>query len=251
VAEDRSILTRASTPPDEIIAYGAEPEHVADVRHGGERGLRRPLVVLIHGGFWRPEFDRAHTGPMAAALAGAGWTVAAVEYRRAPPIPDHAVDDVEYALEALPAKISGHDGRVVVMGHSAGGHLALCAASERPVSHLHAALALAPVADLQLARALNLGGGAVLAFLGVEPDERPDIDPRWMPPPAIPTTIVHGGDDEIVPLLVSESYVAANPQARLVKLPAAGHFALIDPLSAAWPAVVGELERLCGVPASS
>ncbi|MGE5048377.1 MAG: alpha/beta hydrolase [Deltaproteobacteria bacterium] len=244
MTEDRSILTRAATPPDEIIAYGAEPEHIADVRHGGERAKRRPLVVLIHGGFWRPAFDRAHAGPMAAALAGAGWTVASVEYRRAPPVPDHTTDDIGWALESLPANIPGHDGRVLVMGHSAGGHLALWAASRRPVPRLHAALALAPVADLQLAHALKLGGGAVLAFLSVEPEERADLDPRWMPPPAIPTTIVHGEADEVVPLSVSESYVAAHPEVRLVKLRAAGHFALIDPLSEAWPAVVAELERL-------
>ncbi|HEY5678374.1 MAG TPA: alpha/beta hydrolase [Myxococcales bacterium] len=244
MTEDRSILTRAATAPDEIVAYGAEPEHVADVRHAGERGARRPLVVLIHGGFWRPAFDRAHTGPMAAALAGAGWTVASIEYRRAPTVPDHTIDDIGWALESLPANIRDHDGRVVVMGHSAGGHLALWAASKRPVPELCAALALAPVADLQLAHALNLGGGAVLAFLSVEPEERADLDPRWMPPPAIPTTIVHGEADEVVPLSVSQSYVADHPEVRLVKLPAAGHFALIDPLSEAWPAVVGELERL-------
>lgn len=244
MTEDRSILTRAATPPDEIIAYGAEPEHIADVRHGGERAGRRPLVVLIHGGFWRTEFDRAHAGPMAAALAGAGWTVASVEYRRASPVPDHAVDDIEWALEALPAKISGHDGRVVVIGHSAGGHLALCVASEWAIPTLHAVLALAPVADLQLAHALNLGGGAVLAFLGVAPAERADLDPRQMPAPGPPTTIVHGDADEVVPLSVSESYVAAHPNVRLVKLPGAGHFALIDPLSEVWPAVASELERL-------
>jgi acetyl esterase/lipase len=244
VAEDRSILTRAATPPDEIVSYGAEPEHIADVRHGGGRAAGRPLVVLIHGGFWRPAFDRAHTAPMAAALAGAGWTVAAVEYRRAPPVPDHAVDDIGWALEALPAKISGHDGRVLVVGHSAGGHLALWAASERPIPELHAVLALAPIADLQLAHALNLGGGAVLAFLGVEPQERADLDPRRMPPPAVPVTIVHGEADGVVPPSVSESYVAAHPEVRLVKLRGAGHFALIDPLSEPWPAVVAELERL-------
>ena len=100
------------------------------------------------------------------------------------------------------------------------------------------------MADLQLAHALDLGDGATRAFLGVEPGERADLDPRRMPAPAIATSIVHGDADEVVPLSVSESYVAAHPQARLVKVRAGGHFALNDPLSAAWRVVVGELERL-------
>jgi pimeloyl-ACP methyl ester carboxylesterase len=91
---------------------------------------------------------------------------------------------------------------------------------------------------------MNLGDGAALAFLGEEPKQRADLDPRRMPPPLMPTTIVHGEDDQVVPLAVSESYLAAHPEARLVKLPAAGHFAVIDPLSDAWPVVATELERL-------
>jgi acetyl esterase/lipase len=244
VTEDRSILTRAATPPDEVVAYGGLAEHLADVRQGGERAGRRPLVVLIHGGFWRPSHDRAHTGPMAEALARGGWTVAAVEYRRVPRHPDEVTDDVALALTTLPAKIPLHDGRVIVMGHSAGGHLALWAASRRPIPQLHAALALAPVADLQLAHALNLGDGATLAFLGEEPARRPELDPARMPPPAIGTTIVHGEADEVVPVAVSESYAAVHLEVRLVKLRAAGHFAMIDPLSEAWPVVARELERL-------
>lgn len=244
VSEDRSILARGATPPDEVVAYGGQAEQVADVRHGGARASRRPLVVLIHGGFWRPSYDRAHTGPMAEALARAGWTVAAIEYRRIPQRPDPTTNDVALALEALPAKIAQHDGRVLVMGHSAGGHLALWAASVRPIPQLNAALALAPVADLELAHALNLGDGAVLSFLGEDPEQRADLDPRRMPPPALATTIVHGEDDEVVPVAVSESHVAAHLEVRLVKLRAAGHFALIDPLSDAWPVVISELEQL-------
>jgi acetyl esterase/lipase len=244
VTEDRSILTRVATLPEEVVAYGGQPEHVADVRLGEERAGRRPLVVLIHGGFWRPSYDRAHTGPMAEALARAGWTVAALEYRRVPQHPDPTTDDIALALSTLPAKIKQHDGRVLVVGHSAGGHLALWAASKRPTPRLHAALALAPVADLQLAHALNLGDGATLAFLGEEPARRQELDPTRMPPPAMGTTIVHGDADEVVPVAVSESYVAAHPGVRLVKLRAAGHFALIDPLSQAWAVVASELERL-------
>jgi acetyl esterase/lipase len=244
VPEDRSILTRAAPPPDEVVSYGREAEHVADVRHGGDRAARRPLVVLIHGGFWRPSFDRAHTGPMAAALAQAGWTVAAVEYRRAPRHPDHTVDDIALSLHTLPGRVSQHDGRVVVVGHSAGGHLALWAASRRPIPQLHGALALAPVADLRLAHELDLGDGATLAFLGEEANQRADLDPKRMPTPAIGTTIVHGDADEVVPPSLSDSYTAAHPRVRLVKVRRTGHFAVIDPLSDAWPVVVAELERL-------
>lgn len=244
MAEDRSILTRTATPADEVVAYGTEPEHVADVRHGGERGAKRPLVVLIHGGFWRPGIDRTHTGPMCEALAAAGWTVAAIEYRRVPQHPNLTVEDVALALRTLPAKVSEHNGRVLVMGHSAGGHLTLWAAAKRPIAELDGALALAPAADLQLANDLNLGDGAALAFLGEDPKRRTDLDPKRMPSPAIPVTIVHGDADEIVPLALSESYVASHPQARLVKVPGAGHFAVIDPWHAAWATVVGELERL-------
>lgn len=244
VREDRSVLTRPAAPADEVAAYGAEPEQIADVRHGGERAARRPLVVLIHGGFWRPDIDRKHTGPMAAALAEAGWTVAAVEYRRVPQRPNLTADDIALSLKTLPAKVSGHDGRVLVAGHSAGGHLSLWAASKRPIPQLHGALALGAVADLQLAHELNLDDGAALAFLGEKPKERPDLDPKRMPSPSIATTLVHGDADEVVPLSLSESYVAAHPQVRLVRVRGAGHFAVIDPLSDAWPIVVGELERL-------
>jgi acetyl esterase/lipase len=241
VTEDRSILARPAPAPDEVVAYGKEADQVADVRHGGQR---RPLVVLIHGGFWRPDIDRAHTGPMSAELARAGWTVAAIEYRRVPHQPDLTVDDVALSLTVLPGKLAQHDGRVLVMGHSAGGHLALWAASRRPIRELHGVLALAPAADLQLAHDLRLGEGAALAFLGVDPAKRADLDPKKMRSPAVPVTIVQGDADEIVPASVAESYLAAHPGARIVRLRDTGHFAPIDPQSDAWPAVVRELESL-------
>jgi len=224
-----------------VVAYGGDALQVADVRRGGGR---RPLLVLIHGGFWRPDIDRAHTGPMAAALAACGFTVAAIEYRRVPGQPGLAVEDIALALSVLPGMLRRHDGRVLAMGHSAGGHLALWAASRRPVPALRGALALAPVADLGLAHDLELGEGAALAFLGEEPAGRPDLDPKRMPSPAIGVTLVHGDEDEVVPISLSQSYLEAHPRARLQKVREAGHFAVIDPLSEAWPTVVSELERL-------
>ena len=246
MSDDRSVLSRPATPPDQTVAYGSEPEQIADVRFGGERARRRPLIVLIHGGFWRPTIDRAHTGPMAVALAEAGWTVAAIEYRRVPQHPNLTIDDIGTALKTLPAKIVQHDGRVLAMGHSAGGHLTLWAASKRPNARLMGALALGPAADLQLANELNLGDGAALLFLGEDPRNRADIDPKRMPSPVIGVTIVHGDEDDVVPIALAESYVTTHTKTRLVKVHGAGHFAVIDPLSRVWPLIVEELERLAG-----
>jgi acetyl esterase/lipase len=242
--EYHSVLSRPATPPDETIAYGTDADQIADVRFGGERAAHRPLVILIHGGFWRPTYDRKHTGPMAVAMAEAGWTVAAIEYRRIPQHPNLTIDDVGAALQGLPSKIGKHDGRVIVMGHSAGGHLTLWAASKRPNPRLTGALALGPAADLQLAHELDLGDGATLLFLGEDPKSRADIDPKRMPSPALPVTIVHGEEDDVVPVSVSDSYVATHPKTRFVKLRDVGHFGVIDPLSRAWPIVIEQLEQL-------
>jgi len=242
--EDESILSRPATPPDRELTYGPERENLAEIRDGGERGAHRPLVILLHGGFWRPAYDRIHTRPMAQALAAAGWTVATPEYRRIPGNPEATLQDVRLALETLPARVEHHNGEVLLVGHSAGGHLALWAAAAGLRCPIRGVLALAPVADLRLAHERRLGGGAVQAFLGVPPEGRPEVDPIRMPEPQARVTLLQGEGDEIVPPEVARSYAAAHPKARLVPLPGAAHFALIDPVSTAWPTVLEELELL-------
>jgi acetyl esterase/lipase len=244
MSEDESILSLPSPPPDATLAYGPGDESVADVRYGAEGAAKRPLVVLIHGGFWRPAYDRKHIGPLAAALAAAGWTVATPEYRRSPGRPEATIEDLRAALAALPGKIDRNDGTVVLIGHSAGGHLVLWAAAAGIVPKLRGVLALAPVADLRLAEKKGLGGGAVQAFLGSGADSRADLDPLRMKSPAVPTVLLQGEGDEIVPPAIAESYVAAHPKARLVRIEGAGHFAVIDPRSTAWPVLLDELGKL-------
>ncbi|MGH8177170.1 MAG: alpha/beta hydrolase [Steroidobacter sp.] len=242
--EDESVLTRPAGAPDKTVRYGTEAEQIADLRLGDRHTGRRPLVVILHGGFWKPAYDRTHTGPMAAALAEGGWTVASAEYRRIPGNPDATLEDVSLLLNHLRTQTSHHNGRIVLIGHSAGGHLALWAAATLKETPLLGVLALAPVADLQLARERELGSGAVMAFLGVAPESRPDLDPRRLPGVAVATTILHGDADETVPFAITESYVAAHPDTRLVRLVRTGHYGIIDPLSDAWPTVVEELRRL-------
>lgn len=244
MSEDRSVLSRPSRAPDAVVRYGPDAEHIVEVRRPATVRAERPLVLLVHGGFWRPEYDRTHTGPMGEALAAAGWMVATIEYRRLPGRPDVTLQDLRLAIETVPGLIPQHNRKLLLIGHSAGGHLVLWAGAQFTSQALQGVVALAPVADLQRAHAQALGSHAVQAFLGAEPGTRADLDPARLPSPAVPTVLLHGELDDIVPPSVSDAYLACHPRATLVRLAAAGHFAVIDPLTPAFAQVLASLETL-------
>jgi len=243
MTEDLSILTRKGNPPDHNLVYGSHADQVADIRYGSD-GAQRPLLMLIHGGFWKPEYDRQHTEAMSSALAAEGWTVITLEYRRIPGKPDASLEDIASAIEMLPHQVARHNGQIVLVGHSAGGHLVLWAAVKCATPMLAGVLALAPAADLRMAHTLKLGDGAVMRFLGTDPAERADVDPMQLSAPAVAVTVLQGGLDEVVPPAVSEAYCSAFPKTQLVLLPDAGHFSVIDPQSKAWPVVLSALRGL-------
>jgi acetyl esterase/lipase len=231
--------------PVETLRYGAHPEQVADLRFP-ERPGPHPLAVVVHGGFWRAVFTRATTAALAVDLARRGWASLNVEYRRVGcdgGVPE-TLDDVAAAVEAG----LGHVGasRTLVLGHSAGGHLALWAGS---AARVDAAVSLAGVADLAAAAHDGLGEGAALEFAGGTPAERPDTyalaDPMRRLPPRVPTLLVHGDADDRVPVEQSRHYAAAAGEGcTLLELPGTGHFEPIDPRSNAWAATVGRLDSL-------
>ncbi|AXH89816.1 alpha/beta hydrolase family protein [Micromonospora aurantiaca] len=260
LSDPREVLTRPSPPPDATVSYGDHPDQCADLRLPAGDGPPRPLVVVVHGGFWRAEYDRAHTGPMAAALAALGHPVAQIEYRRTGR-PDggwpHTLTDVRAGIAALPelaaAALSGRVAPVppILVGHSAGGHLALYVAAHAPET-VGGVLALAPVADLAQAYRLDLDEGAVAALLGGGPDDVPDrytaADPSALVPTRTRTVVIHGDQDVQVPIAISRSWVAADRaaggSATLVEVPECEHFGLIAPGSTAWPQVVEALRSL-------
>ena len=253
--DPREVLTREAPGPRFTAAYGEHPDHVIDVWL--PTGEPTALVIFIHGGFWRAEYDRRHVRPLCVDLASRGYAAAAIEYRRTgwPAL----FDDVAAALDGVPRLVgAAKDTPIVVAGHSAGGHLALWAAVRHrlpetspwrldSVPPFTGVLALAPVADLAAAYREDLDEGAAAALLDGGPHDVPDryavTDPATLPPPDAATTLIHGARDETVPAHHSRRY-AARTGATLIELPDAEHFGLIDPLSAAWPHVVAALRDM-------
>jgi acetyl esterase/lipase len=269
-----NVLSRPAPPPDLVISYGPGPDHVADVRlpHSPAGPRPAPLVVFLHGGFWRAAFDRAHTGPLATALAAAGFAVCVPEFRRTGQRGGGwpgTFDDVATAVDALPALVREaagaqpiSDGPVLLAGHSAGGHLALWSASRHrlppgsswraPGGQVRGVVALAAVSDMPACHALRLGQGAARALLGGGPRRHPDryllADPMQLLPAGCPVRLVHGSADDRVPCGMSRDYAAraraAGDDTALDELPGAGHFDVIDPLSPWWPRVLAAFTAL-------
>ncbi|MFM8893981.1 MAG: alpha/beta hydrolase family protein [Actinomycetales bacterium] len=245
MAEDRSVLTRPAPAPARTLTYGVDPDQVIDVYPGRSTSgtsTDRPAIVLVHGGFWRPEYERGHLRGMAAALADAGWTTYLIEYRRQPGVPASTFADVHGAIQASSADRPGS--ALLLVGHSAGGHLVLHAASEG-LPQVRAVVALAPVADLGAAVTRNLDDGAAIAFLGHVPSHR--HCPIVRQAPSVPVLILHGDQDGIVPIDMSRDYVRTHPPARLQELPGIGHFALVDSQSEAWPMVIQAIAQTAAV----
>jgi acetyl esterase/lipase len=262
-----AFMSAALPSPVTTIAYGNDPEQVADL-YLPEQTDPAPLVLLLHGGFWRSRYDRGITNALAAALTVAGHVVANIEFRRVGNgggFPTTFLD-VGVALDILPNLIDSiapgriDRNRIVYAGHSAGGQLALWAAmrDRAPLGFpwktftpppIAGVVALAPVADLTAAYQQDLGESAVAGLLGGGPTQVAPryaaADPFTLGGPAVRTIVVHGDRDDRVPIEIARDY-CAKTDAELVELPGLGHFELTDPSSAAWPAVVDAVRRCAG-----
>lgn len=229
--------------------YGDGPDHEADLLTPDD-GSRR-LAVLLHGGFWRAPFKREIMAALAVDLAARGWASWNVEFRRVGAgggVPQ-TIDDVRAALDAVPQRFE----RVVLIGHSAGGQLALSVAAAPRVA---AVISLAGVCDLEGGARERIGESAVLEFLGGTPEEVPTqyaiADPMALLPAPADVLLVHGDADDRVPVAQSRDYLraaqAAGGRCELLELAGVDHFALIDPRSRAWEAVADRLQRLPHTP---
>lgn len=238
-------------------AYGDDPSQYGDLLLPD--GPPRGVVVVVHGGFWKSEYDADSLGlPLAEALAAQGWAAWNLEYRRVGTGPGggggapRTFDDVAAGIDHL-ARLDVDTSTVVTLGHSAGGHLATWAAARGrngwpdrvPVTHV---ISQAGVLDLRAADRDGLGSGAVARLLG-HPATTADarFDPAQQLPLDVPVWCVHARADANVPFSQSVDYVeraqAAGGEATLVEVEG-DHFTVIDPASEAWARQLAILDTI-------
>ncbi|GAA4452700.1 alpha/beta hydrolase [Phytohabitans houttuyneae] len=233
--------------PATRIRYGPGPEQWGELRMPPGAALADgvgspvPVAVLLHGGFWRSVWAADLMDALAADLAARGFAAWNLEYRR----PDRhgwtaTVSDVAAGLTALSDVDEPLDlDRVAVLGHSAGGQLALRVAADH--GRVALAVPLAGVLDLAGGDGRGIGTGAVTAALGGPRYEVPEVyaasDPMARVPVGVPQLVVVGADDDLDLVDFNRRYVAAARAAgddvTYIEEPG-DHFAVIDPAAPLW-----------------
>lgn len=238
------------------IAYGQADAQAGDL-HLPFRP-HPPVVCLLHGGFWRMPYGREQMEAMAQDLVARGYAVWNLGYRRLgepgggwPGTCDDVAHGVDHLARLVATGTSLDLTQVAVAGHSAGGQLALWLAGRRDaVVPVQLAIGLAPISDLAGAHALALGKGAATELLGGGPTDVPEryaaASPRARLPASVRQVLIHGRDDDAVPVQMSRDYVAAaraaGSDAALVELPGVGHMDFLNPDSAAHAALCAQLD---------
>lgn len=259
----QDILALPVPPADHHIPYGSDPLQFGELRLPRGPGPR-PVVIVIHGGCWHSRYDLSHITSLCAALTAAGVATWSLEYRRVGNPGGGwpgTFQDIASGADFVRTLAASHPldlRRVVAVGHSAGGHLALWLAARRRLPKesalytadplaLRGVVALAGVPDLReaVAREPRLCGGILIQLLGGSPTEVPDryreASPIALLPLGTSQRLINGARDQIVPLELGKSYEAAarktGDDVKLIVLDEAGHFEMIAPQSFAWPAV--------------
>jgi len=277
-AEDKSILVSweqidalAKTKADHSIQYGSGEFQFGELRLPKGEGPF-PVVVFVHGGCWLSDFDLHHAANLSGVLTNAGIAVWTPEYRRVgnpgggwPGTLQDLSESVEYVKQLAGPHNLDLD-KVVLMGHSAGGHLVLWYAAKKNLpetSQFHSAnplkikgiVSLAGITDIAKYRD-NFNtqecNTAVPGLLDGEPVDLPErvaeINPISLTPLNTPVRLIHGAIDSIVPVTQSIDFLlrarASGDDVELFVVDGAGHFNLIAPFSTAWKIVEQVTEQL-------
>jgi acetyl esterase/lipase len=256
---DLWIFNEKAAKPDYIVRYGADDEQQFANLRLPSGDAPHPVLVFIHGGYYRARYSLDYADHACIALTDAGFATYNVEYRRVGSYPT-TFQDLAAALDFLPRIAMEYNlatDRLITMGHSAGGHLALWLAGRQRIAEdsalyvaaplkIRGAVSLAGVNDLVKGHELGLSDNIIDTFLGGSPEKFTDryaaVSPMQMLPLGVPQWVIHGTADDAVPYLLNESYAARATElgdtVKLVTLPNAGHFEVVDPRSSEWAQVV-------------
>jgi acetyl esterase/lipase len=239
------------------IAYADGADRFGDLHLPANAAGPVPVVVLLHGGYWRAAYGLALMDALAEDAVARGWAAWNLEYRRIgagggwPATAVDAAAGVDH-VATLAAEAPVDPSRVALVGHSAGGHLALLAAGRHgteadtplPLARVRprGVVAQAAVSDLVEAARRGLSRGAAAELLGGTPDQLPDRYARASPvarlPLGVPLLVVHGDADPDVPVELSRELVAraraAGDEVESIELAGVGHMEHIDPATDAW-----------------
>ncbi len=253
-------------PADHRITYGTDPNQFGYLRLPQGRGPH-PVAIFIHGGCWLARFDVEHSANLCAALTAKGLATWSLEYRRVDSPGGGwpgTFQDISAGVDHLRAIARQHRldlNRVVVVGHSAGGHLALWAAARHRLPkqsplypanplRLRGVVSLAGVGDLRPFAGSKVCGDAIPRLVG-DPANYAQTSPIELLPLGIPQRLLNGGRDRVVPLKTGQDYEAAARKAgddvKLIALEDAGHFEFIAPISSAWPVIEETVLLLLGL----
>lgn len=265
------IDTLPAKPADARLAYGDDASQFGDLRLPEGSGSV-PVVIVIHGGCWLSRWGLQNSTALADALRDAGFATWNIEYRRMGDVGGgwpNTFLDVARAADHLRVLARTHPRldltRVVAVGHSAGGQLAmwLAGASRVPrTSELHredplplaGAVALAGIADLADFRtySANTCGDVVDPLLGGTPEQVPAryaaASPVQLMPFPVPHVQITGSLDGVMPAAALAKHQAAAQASgsafELVVLEGLGHHELMSPRTAAFPVLVDRVRRL-------
>ena len=256
-----------SQAPAAKIPYGAAPQQFAELRLPAGKGAF-PVVALLHGGCYGDYATADYTAPMASALLKEGWATWNVEYRREqepgggwPGTFLDAGNGVD-ALRQAAAKYTLDLDHVIVIGHSAGGQLALWVAARKRVpraSEVYIANPLAVRGAVSMAGIVDMRafadygrqpcGEHHIRVMGGMPEQHPEryaaVSPAELLPLGIPQVLVWGAEDKVVPESLFEDY-ERRARAQVITLPGESHHDLCVPAGAGWDKIVDAIRRLLG-----